>query len=343
MLAFRNLLALSFCFALLLPLQGQAAPRYKITVLPQQFNPVDINNAGVMAGNIAATETTTHAALLVRGKIIDLGTLGGPNSSASAINEAGQVAGTSDTRYPQTPHAFLYTRGRMIDVDGRGAGLFSSGIGLNNKGQVVGQFRTANDRLHAFVSTSQGLRDLGTLGGDVSFGWDINDAGIVVGESVIDDPASEPFEPFHPFVYRKGVMRDLGVLQGGPRTANAAQEINNAGQIAGYSEVNGAFHIFFYERGMMTDLGFFGGRQLSVNDMNERGSFVGTAQAPGDSVPFLYTGGQLYDINTLIVWSGGWRVQGANGINDRGQIVGGACRQGTCVPVRLDPVHDHRH
>jgi probable HAF family extracellular repeat protein len=342
MLARTCLLALSLLSTLLLPVHAEAAPRYKITVLPQRFSPVDINNAGVMAGNIQATETESHAALLIRGKIIDLGTLGGPNSSANALNEAGQVTGSSTTRDAGTIHAFLYSRGRMIDIDGRGPALFSTGIGINARGQVTGQYLNRNNRLHAYLYSGRGLQDLGTLGGDVSFGWDLNDAGVVVGESVINDPASDPFPPFHPFVYRKGVMRDLGVLQGGGHTANAAQEINNAGQIAGYSEVDGAFHLFFYERGMMTDLGFFGGRQLSVTDMNERGSFVGTAQAPGDSVPFLYAGGTLYDINTLIVSPNGWRISGANGINDHGQIVGGACRQDTCVPVRLDPVYGHR-
>lgn len=333
------LLALSLLATLLLPLHAEAAPRYKITFLPERFSPVDINNAGVMAGNVQATESATHAALLVRGRIIDLGTLGGLNSSANAINEAGQVTGSSTIGDQSTVHAFLYARGRMIDIDGRGPGLFSTGIGINAKGHVVGQFLNRNNQLHAYRYAGRGLEDLGTLGGDVSFAWDINDAGVVVGESVIGAPESELFPPFHPFVYRKGVMRDLGVLQPGPRKANAAQEINNAGQIAGYSEVDGAFHLFFHERGMMTDLGFFGGRQLSVNDMNERGSFVGTAQAPGDSVAFLYAGGQLYDLNTLVVSPRGWRIQGANGINDHGQIVGGACRQSTCVPVRLDPVH----
>ena len=335
------LLMLSLLSTLLLPLHAQGAPRYKITVLPQPFSPIDINNAGVMAGNIQATETATHAALLVRGRIIDLGTLGGLNSSANAINEAGQVTGSSTISDGTTVHAFLYSRGRMIDIDGRGPGLFSTGVGINNKGHVVGQFLNRSNQLHAYRYTGHGLQDLGTLGGDVSFGWDINDAGAVAGESVIDAPPSDLFPPFHPFVYRKGVMRDLGVLQGG--RANAAQEINNAGQVAGYSEVDGAFHLFFYERGMMTDLGFFGGRQLAVTDMNERGMFVGTAQAPGDSVPFLYAGGQLYDLNSLIVAPRGWRIQGANGINDHGQIVGGACRQGSCVPVRLDPVHRHHH
>lgn len=333
------LLALSLFSALLLPLHSQAAPRYKVTVLPERFSPVDINNAGLIAGNVRIGDTQGHAALLVRGRIVDLGTLGGPNSSAFAINEAGQVTGSSTTRFPDTSHAFLYSRGRMIDIDRRGPGSSSIGLGLNNKGHVTGQFVNRNNEPHGFLYTGHGLRDIGTLGGMVSVGWDINDAGFIVGESEIADPGNL-FPAFHPFIYRNGVMRDLGVLQGGPRTANAAQEINNAGQIAGYSEVAGAFHLFFYERGMMTDLGFFGGRQLRVNDMNERGAFVGNADSPGQGVSFLYSGGQLFDLDTLLVQPG-WHVQDASGINDRGQIVGTACRQTTCWPVRLDPVYRH--
>lgn len=324
------LLALTL-FSTLLPLHAGAAPRYKVTVLPQRFNPIDINNAGLMAGN------APRAALLVRGKIIDLGTLGGATSTVFALNEAGQVTGIAETRDPGTSHAFLYSRGKMLDIDRRGRGTYSIGVGINNKGHVTGQFSTRNG-LHAFLYTGHGLRDIGTLGGRTSLGWDINDAGVIVGESTIAFP-SDFFAPFHPFIYRNDVMRDLGILQNG--SANAAQEINNAGQVAGYSEVDGAFHLFFYERGMMTDLGFFGGPQLRVNDMNERGAFVGTASAPGPNVAFLYSGGQLYNLDTLIAQPG-WHVQYANGINDHGQIVGSACRQITCYPVRLDPVHGYR-
>lgn len=335
----RCLLALSLFSALLLPVASHAAPRYKVTVLPERFNPVDINNAGLIAGDVRVSDTQSHAALLARGKVIDLGTLGGPTSVAAAINEAGQVTGTSSTRYADTTHAFLYSRGKMIDIDRRGPGTRSIGLAINVKGHVTGQYVNRKNQPHGFLYTGNGLRDIGTLGGTVSLGWDINDAGFIAGESEVRDP-SNMFPPFHPFIYRNGVMRDLGVLQTG--TANAAQAINNAGQVAGYSEVNGAFHLFFYERGMMTDLGFFGGPQLTVNDMNERGAFVGTARAPGPDVGFLYSGGQLYDLSTLIVHPGGWQVQSADGINDHGQIVGRACRQITCYPVRLDPVRGHR-
>jgi probable HAF family extracellular repeat protein len=338
MLVRNCLLALSLLSAVL-PLHAAAAPRYKVTILPHRFYPVDINNAGAIAGNVSLDETRSHAAVLVRGKIVDLGTLGG-NSSASAINEAGQVTGTSWTRDPDTLHAFLYSRGRMIDLDGR-PGKNSYGESINAKGQVVGQFYNRNDQPVAFVYAGRGMRDIGTLGGYASLGWDINDAGVIVGESVIKDPDAAPFEPYHPFMYYRGVMRDLGVLQGGGHTASAAQKINNAGQMAGYSEVNGYYHLFFYERGMMTDLGFFGGQQLTVRDMNERGSFVGDGQSQDDDVAFVYTGGQLHNLDALIA-SPGWHMASASGINDQGQIVGIACRRDTtCESVRLDPVQGH--
>jgi probable HAF family extracellular repeat protein len=229
----------------------------------------------------------------------------------------------------------------MIDLDGR-PGKNSYGVGINAKGQVVGQFYNRNNQPKAFVYAGRGMQDIGTLGGDVGLGWDINDAGVIVGESVVNDPEAVPFEPFHPFMYHRGVMRDLGALQGGGHTSSAAQEINNAGQMAGYSEVNGAFHLFFYENGMMTDLGYFGGRQLAINDMNERGSFVGDAESQGDNVAFVYAGGQLHNLDGLIVSLGGWHVASASGINDQGQIVGIACRRDTtCESVRLDPVPGH--
>jgi probable HAF family extracellular repeat protein len=43
--------------------------------------------------------------------ITDLGTLGGPSSSASAINNRGQIVGLSDVRGGSFVHVFLYSTG----------------------------------------------------------------------------------------------------------------------------------------------------------------------------------------------------------------------------------------
>jgi len=74
----------------------------------------------------------------------DLGTLGGPNSGAVYINEAGQIAGVSElppdsaTGVPPT-HPFLWENGIMRDLGTIGGTQVAHLTGLNERGQVIGQ------------------------------------------------------------------------------------------------------------------------------------------------------------------------------------------------------------
>jgi probable HAF family extracellular repeat protein len=89
----------------------------------------------------------------------DLGTLGGTNSSALALNAAGQVVGTSDVSQAAR-HAFLYSNGSMIDLNSAissQVGLtLTTATGINDLGQIVGTGVDANGNPHAFLLTSQG-------------------------------------------------------------------------------------------------------------------------------------------------------------------------------------------
>ena len=58
---------------------------------------------------------TAHAFRWQNGVMTDLGTLGGPTSSATAINDAGQVTGISDTSTGGRS-AFLWQGGVMHDI-----------------------------------------------------------------------------------------------------------------------------------------------------------------------------------------------------------------------------------
>src|SRR2546421_611995 len=81
--------------------------------------------------------------------IYDLGTLGGTNSFGYAVNDAGQVAGTSSTAVGGPTHAFRYdgtpgAGGVMRDLGTLG-GNDSEGQAVNNAGQVAGRaFLTGN-------------------------------------------------------------------------------------------------------------------------------------------------------------------------------------------------------
>jgi len=308
---------------LLAPVRGQAEVLYTLNLLPENFFPTDINNAGQISGSIFLNELGAHAAVYAGGAITDLGTFSGMFSEAVAINDAGTVVG--NVGFPRGPwSAFVYGNGSTQEI----AGLYA--LDINASGAVVGQTHTGTGALY-----SQGqLTSLGYLGtGDFSTANAINDAGHVVGTSTIDlDLHSRQ----HPFLYNGGTLHDLGTLD--EREFNSAVAINNAGQIAGYSEgPGGGMHAFFYENGVMTDLGSFGGLNLDVGGMNAHGEIVGTGDPwEGAPIAFVSRNGVLVDLNTLIDPASGWTMDRAIGINDHGQIIGTACRDFTCSPVRLD-------
>lgn len=69
------------------------------------------------------------------GGMIDLGTLGGSDSSAAAVTDGGQVVGSSDIAGDADFHAFSWTAaGGMIDLGTLG-GSRSQALAANDAGQ----------------------------------------------------------------------------------------------------------------------------------------------------------------------------------------------------------------
>src|SRR5690348_8617307 len=113
--------------------------------------------------------------------VTDLGSLGGGLSHGLAINEAGDVTGSSVTvSVYATSHAFLYSHGRMTDL-GSLSSSDSEGSGINDAGQVTGRSVTPNGPAHAFLYSNGQMIDLGTFGGRYSSGADVNNTGEVTG------------------------------------------------------------------------------------------------------------------------------------------------------------------
>src|SRR5204863_8941462 len=93
-----------------------------------------------------------------------LGTLGGKRSSARAINDLGQIVGSSesggtrDTRFGPLPlrHAFLWEKDKMVDLNElipKDSGWeFGEATGINHRGQVVGN-GLFQERLRPFLLT----------------------------------------------------------------------------------------------------------------------------------------------------------------------------------------------
>ena len=115
--------------------------------------------------------------------MLDLGTLGGTNSRAYGVNDAGQVVGESRLPSGQT-HAFFWSAATgMVDLGTLG-GTYSYGRAINLLGQVTGFATLAGDSyFHAYRWSPGGspMIDVGTLGGLLSAGLAMNDSGQLVG------------------------------------------------------------------------------------------------------------------------------------------------------------------
>ena len=139
---------------------------------------VDMNERGQVIGVSTTASGAQRAFLWQGGKMSDLGMLGKPSadslrqripeSEGVAINDRGQVVGTSWTA-GGARHAFLWEQGRMRDLGALGGGQ-SSAEAINNAGQVVGSSRTRDDP-HVFLWQNGKMIDLGTLGGAQSYAW----------------------------------------------------------------------------------------------------------------------------------------------------------------------------
>lgn len=115
------------------------------------------------------------------------------NSSASGINDAGQVVGHSYVA-DRTYHAFV-TGPNGVDMTDLGTlgGNYSQSFAINNSGEVVGVALTASDPgWHSFIYSHGGMTDLSLLTPVVTAGWsnlhvaDINNNGQIVGSGMLN-------------------------------------------------------------------------------------------------------------------------------------------------------------
>ncbi|MFM8469407.1 MAG: hypothetical protein ACKODH_05475 [Limisphaerales bacterium] len=217
----------------------------------------------------AGGQQLDRAVLWQKGQQIPLGTLGGANSRAFALNERADITGAAQITNGAF-HAFLYKQNQMEDLGTLG-GRNSFGHAVNSAFDVAGVAETAQQLRHAFLYTGGKMRDLGTLGGFLSQANGLNEAGDVVGF------AQNTAGQSRAFLYTKGKLADLGTLGGPGSFANA---VNNRQHVVGAAQLpNGEHRAFLWRDGKLWDLNQFlppnsGWFLLEATDINESGQIL---------------------------------------------------------------------
>ncbi|HZD30859.1 MAG TPA: hypothetical protein VE779_04280 [Candidatus Angelobacter sp.] len=316
--------------------------------------PFSINRIGSVSGASALTGGATHAVVWSNGKMSDLRTLGGMNSTAFAENTNGEAVGEAETSlsdpngedfcgfgtYVQclpfraqngvmSPLPTLGgNNGAVNQVNGSGLAVGFAESGIPDPGCSSPQV------LHfkPVVWTNKEAHQLPTYAGDPDgVALEVNDGGQVVGASGLCAPLSPVvlyLQPVHALLWDRNRPVDLGNLGGatGQAGGNIAWAINNKGQVIGVSDLpsDSTFHAFLWTRQTgMEDLGTLPGHVASTaSGINDDGTVVGLSfDANFNGHAFIWQHGTMSDLNNLAPNSPMYLFS-ACGINAQGEIAG---------------------
>lgn len=305
-----------------------------------------INNHNQVVGfsYIAPGVSAYHAFLWDNGVMQDLGTLGGLNSLAIGINDAGQVVGYANT-VDGGVHAFFWEQGTMQDLGPVVAGAYPVSVHyiyINERGQVVGN----DPQGGAF------FWDRGVIKHLPMWAYDLNDHGQVVGlggqngalwqhdvltvlplkrATAIDNSGGVLGTVGTGFaLWKGGRMEEIGVPW--PRTGWFPKLLNERGHAVADGDA-GTYAEVWNDDGWQ-NIGSLGGGRTRPTAINTQGEITGGSWAPsGARHAFVWREGIMRDLG---VGNGRWSEGEA--INERGVVAGFSGGPGPDVAAIWVPV-----
>lgn len=241
----------------------------------------------------------------------DLGTLGGYDNRALGVSEQGGIAGWSSCVEAGRPRAVLYAPGGPVNLGTLGGYDESYAQAINDDGRIVGYCCLSTSK-RAAMHFGGSWTNLGSLGGTVSFAYDINNAGLVVGASTsstlsastygfLITPVDTNQDSVPDLWYRdqdqdgaNDLMLKLGTFGG---TSSLAQGLNAQGQVVGWAKAASRTYAFLYSQSVMVNLGTLNPDVSSyATAINGSGAVVGYLEAMADDMT-VYRGFSFRDLN----------------------------------------------
>lgn len=238
--------------------------------------PADINDKLTVVGTLQRPQDLrfTQAFKWSNDHLQILKSLGGPYSTASAINAAGDVVGSAQTP-DGTRHAVLWQASQPRDLGLLAQGDFSRARDINDKNEVVGEANLVpKGKPQAFLWRAGKMQQLPTLpGGTVCSAQAINNNGVIAGWCDLRSGAA------HGVIWRDGSIVDLGSIHGDEDEPSTALDVNSQGQVVG-SSGDDRLRAFLWENGKMVNLNKLippdsGWTLLVASRINDKGEIIG--------------------------------------------------------------------
>ena len=239
--------------------------------------PTDINDRLTVVGNLQEPQDLrfTLAFKWTDQKLEILESLGGAYSSASAVNAAGDVVGSAETRSGEK-HAVLWRTKQPRDLGLLAQGDYSSARDINDKNDIVGEANLVpNGKPQAFFWHAGKMKQLPNLpGGTICSAQAINNSGAIIGSCDLHNSSTQ-----HGVIWRNGSIQDLGTL-GDEYAPTTALDINNLGQVVGNSSDDDKLRAFLWENGKIINLNKLiapdsGWTLLVASRINDKGEIIG--------------------------------------------------------------------
>ena len=234
----------------------------------------DVNEAGAEAGFTDYSAWYYDPATDVGSGIVQQSSLTGVvcKAYASGINDAGIVVGGQDFCAGSQAWFWNSVTNEFVRIDAPCCGN-TSARRINTAGLTMLNYDVGLTVMYDVASRTP--RGSLPSGATPIFSWDINDAGQVVGQQIIDGLE-------HAFIWRSNepALTDLGTLGG---TRAVARGINNQGHVVGWSTTaTNAVHAFAWDASNgMRDLGTFAGDSSMAMEISDDSTVVGWSTVAG--------------------------------------------------------------
>jgi uncharacterized protein (TIGR03437 family) len=290
--------------------------------------PTGVNNSGVVVGGAVkvsvATLSASAAPFIYENGALQAAPSQLQNTLPTAVNNAGQMAATSlqvsggSFNFLLQSQAFLeqLSGSAVTDLAAPTSGASTAAFGINSNGEVAGASvakgaSTATPLL--WQNSGSAPQALPLLSGYTNaIATSVNDSGVAAGAAftINFSELSDPNAAAHAVLFKNGSVTDLGVPSGD--VSSVATGINNSGSVVGFaSNKPPDFTV-----------------QLDAYIAPPASKFTA----------FLYSGGQLYNLNNQLANGSGWQLSFATAINNAGQIAGTGLVNGAQHAFLLTPV-----